>query len=208
MTLTVHSTPTFFRWVVALVACTCLGNRTQLTAAEYQVEVVRTTYGIPHITANDYGSLGYGEGYVAAQDHVCNIADAIITSKGEQARYFGPGEKDANVIGDIVHRALGFPEKSVQLFDTLPAKVQDWLQGYAAGFNRYLKEAEITSWCRGGDFVEQITAVNILCRMLTATQTLPRTAAMIAAAQPPTKKDAAATITVAPSYSPMQPPTW
>ena len=62
-------------------------------AAEYEVEVVRTTYGIPHITAADYGSLGYGEGYAAAEDHLCNIGDAIITAYGKQALYFDLAKK-------------------------------------------------------------------------------------------------------------------
>ena len=33
----------------------------------YAVEIRRTSHGIPHITAKDYGSLGFGEGYAFAQ---------------------------------------------------------------------------------------------------------------------------------------------
>ena len=104
------------------------------------------------------------------------------------------------MIGDVVHRALGFPEKSKELFHQLPEEVQQWLEGYAAGFNRYLKENKVTSWCKGDEFIGEITAVNLLCRMLTATQTLPRAASMIAAAKPPgaASDDSAAVPSVSP----------
>lgn len=95
--------------------------------------------------SDDYGSLGYGEGYVAAEDHVCNIADAIITARGEQAMYFGPGANNRNVVADIVMRAMGIPEGADEEFEGLPPVTQEWLVGYAAGYNTYLREAEITS---------------------------------------------------------------
>ena len=36
-------------------------------ALTYDAEIVWTEYGIPHITAQDWGSLGYGTGYAYAQ---------------------------------------------------------------------------------------------------------------------------------------------
>ncbi|HEX4951622.1 MAG TPA: penicillin acylase family protein, partial [Blastocatellia bacterium] len=41
----------------------------------YEAEIRRTSHGIAHITAKDYGSLGFGEGYAFAQDHLCSLAD-------------------------------------------------------------------------------------------------------------------------------------
>ena len=35
----------------------------------YRAELIRTSHGVAHITADDFGSLGYGEGYAAAEDH-------------------------------------------------------------------------------------------------------------------------------------------
>ena len=51
----------------------------------YQATVVKTAHGIPHITANDWGSLGFAEAYSAAEDHVCNMALALLQSRGESA---------------------------------------------------------------------------------------------------------------------------
>src|SRR3954462_15640357 len=56
----------------------------------YDVTITRTQYGIPHITANDYGSLGYGYGYAFAQDNLCTMAADYVTVLGERSRFFGP----------------------------------------------------------------------------------------------------------------------
>ena len=52
-------------------------------------EVRRTSYGIPHIIANDEKGLGYGVGYAYAQDNFCVLADEIVTVNGDRSRYFG-----------------------------------------------------------------------------------------------------------------------
>ncbi|RKZ99648.1 MAG: hypothetical protein DRQ47_10695, partial [Gammaproteobacteria bacterium] len=60
------------------VACGLLLSCAQQPAnpvdSQYKATIVRTSYGIPHITADDFANLGFGEGYAAAEDHVCNIA--------------------------------------------------------------------------------------------------------------------------------------
>ena len=56
---------------------------------DYNAQVLRTSYGIPHIRATDWGSLGYGYGYAFAQDNVCVLAREVLVAKGMQSRYFG-----------------------------------------------------------------------------------------------------------------------
>ena len=58
-------------------------------------EIRRTAYGVPHIKANDYAGLGYGLGYAAAEDNVCEIAERFLTVSGERAKFLGRGENDA-----------------------------------------------------------------------------------------------------------------
>jgi acyl-homoserine-lactone acylase len=38
-----------------------------------------TEYGIPHVVAKDYGGLGFGQGYAAANDNICGIEQAMLT---------------------------------------------------------------------------------------------------------------------------------
>jgi acyl-homoserine-lactone acylase len=57
--------------------------------AKYSAEVRRTSFGIAHIKANDFGSAGYGVGHAFAQDNFCMMADEFVTVRGERSRHFG-----------------------------------------------------------------------------------------------------------------------
>jgi acyl-homoserine lactone acylase PvdQ len=83
-----------FVFCALLAACTTQRSVAELTSAftepfRYDVEIRRTMFGIPHIKANDFGSLGYGLGYAYAEDNVCLMADAVLTVRGERSRFFG-----------------------------------------------------------------------------------------------------------------------
>src|SRR3569833_1873359 len=49
-----------------------------------------TEHGIPHIVAKDFAGLGYGYGYAAATDNICELANIYLTVSGQRSRYFGP----------------------------------------------------------------------------------------------------------------------
>ena len=51
------------------------------------------THGIPHIVAKDFGSLGFGSGYAAAETSICTLADTVLTGRGQRSRYLGPNGK-------------------------------------------------------------------------------------------------------------------
>jgi len=60
-------------------------------ATSYQATIDRTTHGIPHITADNFGSLGFGSGYAAAETSICTLADTLVTARAQRSRWFGPG---------------------------------------------------------------------------------------------------------------------
>ena len=156
--------------------------------SQYSASVVRTSYGIPHITADNFGSLGFGEGYVAAQDHVCNIADSIVVARGERAKYHGAGEKNAHVFSDVVIRSLEIHDHAKEEFEQQSEENKEWITGYTAGYNKYVRETgsdNITSWCKGADWVKEITTQDLFARFQILAQTTPYMAAMIATAKPP-----------------------
>ena len=80
-----------------LFCLTLLVTTSAQVQPRYEVEIRRTSHGIPHITAKDYGSLGFGEGYAFAQDHLCSLADQVVKARGERAKYFGAGENNRSV---------------------------------------------------------------------------------------------------------------
>ena len=67
----------------------------------YSAELMRSAYGVPHVIADDYGGVGYGLGYAAAQDNACMIFERDLTLRGERARYLGAGEDGANLASDL-----------------------------------------------------------------------------------------------------------
>lgn len=62
------------------------------TSSGYRVTIRRTPHGIPHVTARDWGSLGYGYGYAFAEDNLCELALDVLRVNGEQSRWFGSDE--------------------------------------------------------------------------------------------------------------------
>jgi acyl-homoserine-lactone acylase len=182
--------------ILALSAC---GNETGQTEtkseAKYTAEITMTEYGIPHITAADYASLGYGEGYVAARDHLCNIAHVVLRAKGELAQTFGAGANNSNLLSDYAVRGLGMPAKYAPGFAKQPDDVKDTLTGYAAGFNAYLGEYKTSGdnshWCSGEDWVTKLTPLDMFARARFITDTLPRVGGGLYAAKPPQGDSAA-----------------
>ena len=158
------------------------------SASRYDVEIIRSSFGVPHITAGDFASLGYGEGYAAAEDHICNIGHSLLTARGELARYLGAGADKANVASDAVVAALGIQSQAVAALSRQGSDNRAWLRGYADGYNRYLAEhpeQRVGSWCDGAAWLQPIADTDLMARMVLVAQTVPRMADALMAAQPP-----------------------
>jgi len=160
------------------------------TSKGYRAEIIRTSYGIPHITANDFASLGFGEGYAAAEDHICNIAHGIVEARGELSKYHGTGAKNQHLLSDTMIKALEIPDQAVVDFAAQSQENRQWLTGYSDGYNKYLRETgpdNITSWCKGASWVQEITPVELFSRFQVLAQSAPRMAGMIWSAAPPSE---------------------
>ncbi|MFK8042767.1 acylase [Congregibacter sp.] len=154
----------------------------------YEVTVRKGPYGVPHIQAADYGALGYGEAYAAAEDHVCNMALSLVQARGESARYLGAGANQSNIAKDAVVRGLNLRGQAQEAFAAQNSEVKAWLAGYTSGYNRYVREhkgARNSSWCRGATWVREVSPLDLMTRMVMVAQTLPRMSGAIAAVKPP-----------------------
>lgn len=73
--------------------------------AQASADIRRTSFGVPHIRADDERGLGFGIGYAYAQDNLCLLANEVVTVNGERARYFGPEqatlEERNNLASDV-----------------------------------------------------------------------------------------------------------
>ena len=168
-----------------LTACQSETSSTAtVESPRYEATVTRTPHGVAHITAASWGALGFGEAYAAAEDQVCNMALALLQSRGESASVFGPGREQRNLTRDITVKALGIPERADAALQAQAPDIRDWIEGYAAGYNQYLAEhpGGVGSWCDQADWVRPVSAEAFMAQYLTLVQTLPRASGAIAAA--------------------------
>ena len=129
--------------------------------AGYSANITRTSFGIPHIVADDWGSLGFGQGYAFAQDRACTLIDQVIKVRGERSKWFGPGDSDANLNSDFAYHHLGLHDDADQRFGDQPQTVAEMVQGYVDGFNRELDAEGPHGWCEGQDWVQPITTTDL-----------------------------------------------
>ena len=138
---------------------------------EFDAEIRRTEYGIPHIRAEDWKGLGYGFGYAYAQDNFCVTMREIIYASGRSAELFG--EAGGNIGSDFLFRYLnGSDEEFEERFvSKLPQFSRDLTVGFARGMNRYLEETGVENLpegdlgCRDANWVFQITELDLFKHM-------------------------------------------
>jgi acyl-homoserine-lactone acylase len=132
----------------------------------YDAKIVWTEYGIPHVTADDWGSLGYGAAYAYARENYCVLMKEIVRANGESLRWFG--ESEGSLADDLVYRFFNTDEYIANEFiAAADVTLQALSRGYADGFNRYLEEtgvanlAEGPEGCRDADWVRPITEIDL-----------------------------------------------
>ncbi len=147
--------------------------------AGYQATITRTSHGIPHVVAGDWGSLGFGHGYATAQTNLCNLADTLVTGRGERSRWFGPTRRyedqvtlsATNLQTDalftdirnrkVVEKLLADPKRGPG------AQAKAMVRGYVAGVNKYLRDIGGASevhdpTCRGRGYLKpNVTALDL-----------------------------------------------
>jgi acyl-homoserine-lactone acylase len=157
--------------VVALCAALCVPSAAG--AAKLKAKITRSAHGIPNIEAEDFRSLGFGYGYAFAQDNICTIADAYVTTRAERSRFFGPNAESpegfTNLDSDLFYRRIidrGIVEELVAERPPLGPKnaVRKVVSGYVKGYNRYLRKTGVENIpdprCAGAEWVTPISEID------------------------------------------------
>lgn len=145
----------------------------------YKAEVTRTSLGIPHIKAANFGGMGYGFGYAFAEDNLCVMYDDFLTIRGERSKYLGPdgsytiraaSTTTNNLSSDFFWKLMA----TDAVVDNLRAKslpeLRDATSGFTAGFNRYIREikkgdhAGRHATCRDEAYIGEITDADMYRR--------------------------------------------
>ena len=131
-------------------------------SAAPNVEIRRTSHGIPHIKAKTFYGAAYGYGYAFAQDNLCEMADTYVTVNGERSRYFGPdasyesrgnGATFNNLDSDFFFQRIKDDRVVEKLLEQPPPsgplpEIREGVRGYAAGYDAYLAEVGVNGICR------------------------------------------------------------
>jgi len=143
-----------------------------------KANIRRTQYGVPHITADNLESLGFGNGYAQAQDNLCVIADGFIKANSERSMYFGPhasidfatglptSEDNGNLISDFAYKALKIRQLAESQYPQFSYNSRALMEGFSAGYNQYLADVDAGTqtgepFCAGQPWVKPISGVDV-----------------------------------------------
>jgi len=170
----------------------------------YSATIRRTTDGVPHIVAADWGSLSFGQGYASAEDRSCDLADQVIKIKGERAKWLGPGDNNANVDSDFSWKALGIYDRATKDYPSKSAEIHQLVGAFASGWNAYLAKVGsggINGWCKGADWVQPVTGLDVYAyaRAIALQASSGQLLSYIAKAEPPATKATGTSYTPTPT---------
>jgi acyl-homoserine-lactone acylase len=127
----------------------------------YRVTIRETSYGIPHVLADDLSSAAAGLGYVSARDYGCILLDQIVRVRSERARYFGPGDSNANVDSDFGMLAIAVHDRGQKALAAQTAALRGNVEGYIAGFNYYMAHGKLAADCDGKPWAKPLRIEDI-----------------------------------------------
>lgn len=105
-------------------------------ARPYDVEIVRDSFGVPHIKGKTDADAAYGLAYAHAEDDFSTIQEVVAMTRGRDGAMTG---KDGAQI-DYVAALLGARETAIRHYPELSPEVRRVIEGYAAGLNHYAQK--------------------------------------------------------------------
>jgi len=168
---------------LSVLAC-AQGRDPQHSAPPYSAEIRRTAYGIPHIVAHDWGSLGFASAWTMAEDNVCLLAEIFLTVSAQRSRWLGASPE--NRASDFYHQLLS--EDAPEQEPGLAPEMAEFIAGATAGYSQYLHSVGIHALpdprCRGAAWVRPIEPRTWL-RLHRRNQFERALSPLMVAAQPP-----------------------
>ncbi len=144
-----------------------------------KVTIVTDAAGIPHVTADNFFSLGYGEAWAFSEDNFCTLANDFVTLNGERSKYFGPNKlavdysaavDPTNLDSDMFWQMMkdsGMYQSEIKAkppIGPLPQVLQMY-KGFIAGYNAYLSSGKLKDpRCAGKPWVQPITLEEMFLR--------------------------------------------
>ena len=99
----------------------------------YDVEIVRDGYGVPHINGKTDADAAYGLAYAHSEDDFGVLQEVVAMTRGRAGAMLG---SDGAPI-DYVEQLLGVRATVARNYDRIPADGRVVMDAYAAGLNHY-----------------------------------------------------------------------
>ncbi|MGF6650211.1 acyl-homoserine-lactone acylase [Paraburkholderia youngii] len=186
----------------ALQGCASQDTDNVARTGPYRADIRRTALGIPHIKADDWGSLGYGYGYAQAQDNLCTMTESFVTYRGERSRFFGADARPAlgatfgqpdNLDSDFFFRFIVDDATVARYRKSQTDDMRALIDGFVDGYNRYVVDLAHGDFpgahaaCRAAPWLGKISNADLYRRQIGANLAggEARFINAIATAQPP-----------------------
>ena len=108
----------------------------RLLGLDERVEVLRDTYGVPHIFATDTHDLFFAQGYVTAQDRLWQMDIYRRAAEGRLAEVLG----EPGLESDRFMRTLGLGRAAQLDLGMISDETRGFLEAYMEGVNKFLQQ--------------------------------------------------------------------
>lgn len=110
----------------------------------HQVEIRRTSHGVPHILADNLRAAAFGLAYVQLEDHGLRVISGMEAARGRRALVDGVDAVDDDATARLRHA------RAVATFDSLQAETREVYIGFADGMNHFIRlhQHELPAWVR------------------------------------------------------------
>lgn len=112
-------------------------------AANYDAEIIRDNWGVPHIFGKRDADTSFGLAYAHAEDDFETIQEVVAATRGVLARYRGA---DAAPTDYVVSFLNVWPTMEANYVSGVPDDVKAIANAYAAGINLYAAENPDATW--------------------------------------------------------------
>ena len=108
-----------------------------LAALDRRVDILRDTYGIPHIRAGTTRDAFFAQGFATAQDRLWHMEYDRRRAYGRWAEVAGPGALEQ----DVLMRRLRLKSSVQADYQALMPETRAMLDDYATGVNAFIESA-------------------------------------------------------------------
>ena len=108
-----------------------------IPAGTYDVEILRDTYGVPHVYGQTDADVAFGLAYAHAEDDFLTLQQSTVAARGHLASVYGIDAAPNDFMVGALH-IWDFVEAQYERDISLHMKTV--LNGYADGLNQYASE--------------------------------------------------------------------